>query len=131
VRLSLDVRSVAGDVIRGVIRDLVRYAERAAAERGATTDYAERQRLEPTPLDDGLAARLEEAARQAGEPHLRMPSSALHDTALVAAHVPSTMLFVPCEDGISHSPRESARVADAALAVGIALTAFVAAEGGN
>ena len=128
VRMSLDVRSVDGAASGGVIRDILRFAERAANRRGATADYAERQVVAPTQLDGDLVALLETAAQQSGERYMRMASHALHDTALVATHVPSTMLFVPCEDGISHSPSESARVADAALAVEIALNAFVAAE---
>jgi acetylornithine deacetylase/succinyl-diaminopimelate desuccinylase-like protein len=35
---------------------------------------------------------------------------------VVARRVPSCMLFVPCRDGISHSPEEAADPADAALA---------------
>jgi acetylornithine deacetylase/succinyl-diaminopimelate desuccinylase-like protein len=58
---------------------------------------------------------------------MRIVSHALHDTAMLAEHVPSAMLFVPCKDGISHSPLESARMADAAVAVEIALTALGAA----
>ena len=37
-----------------------------------------------------------------------MPSGAAHDTMCVADHVPSAMVFVPCKDGISHSPLEDA-----------------------
>jgi acetylornithine deacetylase/succinyl-diaminopimelate desuccinylase-like protein len=34
------------------------------------------------------------------------------------------MVFVPCKDGISHSPDEDADPADAALAAGIILSAI-------
>jgi acetylornithine deacetylase/succinyl-diaminopimelate desuccinylase-like protein len=53
-----------------------------------------------------------------------MPSGAAHDTMCVADRVPSAMVFVPCRDGISHSPLEEAKPADAALAVEIILTAI-------
>jgi allantoate deiminase len=42
---------------------------------------------------------------------------------MVARRVPSAMLFVPCLDGISHSPEESADPADAALGVQVMLAA--------
>jgi acetylornithine deacetylase/succinyl-diaminopimelate desuccinylase-like protein len=42
----------------------------------------------------------------------------------VADHVPSAMVFVPCKDGISHSPLEDASPADAALAAEIILNAL-------
>jgi acetylornithine deacetylase/succinyl-diaminopimelate desuccinylase-like protein len=55
-----------------------------------------------------------------------MPSGAAHDTMCVAPFVPSAMVFVPCRDGISHSPAEHAEPADAALAAEVVLNALVA-----
>jgi acetylornithine deacetylase/succinyl-diaminopimelate desuccinylase-like protein len=53
-----------------------------------------------------------------------MPSGAAHDTMCIADQVPSAMVFVPCKDGISHSPLEEASSADAALAAEIILNAI-------
>ena len=47
---------------------------------------------------------------------MTMPSGAAHDTMCVADHIPTGMVFVPCKDGISHSPEESVEPADAAVA---------------
>jgi hydantoinase/carbamoylase family amidase len=41
-----------------------------------------------------------------------LPSGAGHDAAIVARKAPATMIFIPCLDGISHSPRESASIDD-------------------
>jgi len=41
----------------------------------------------------------------------------------VADHAPTAMVFVPCRDGISHSPLEDASPADAALAAEVVLNA--------
>jgi acetylornithine deacetylase/succinyl-diaminopimelate desuccinylase-like protein len=46
----------------------------------------------------------------------------------VAAHVPNAMVFVPCKDGISHSPLEDASPDDAALAAGAILNAVAALQ---
>jgi hydantoinase/carbamoylase family amidase len=46
-------------------------------------------------------------------------SGALHDSAILAAHVPTAMLFVASKDGISHNPAEFSRVEDIALAAEI------------
>jgi acetylornithine deacetylase/succinyl-diaminopimelate desuccinylase-like protein len=46
-----------------------------------------------------------------------MVSGAAHDTMVVAERVPSAMVFVPCKDGLSHTPLEQADARDAALAV--------------
>jgi acetylornithine deacetylase/succinyl-diaminopimelate desuccinylase-like protein len=49
----------------------------------------------------------------------------------VADHVPCAMVFVPCKDGISHSPQEDADPADAALAAEIILNAVRALAGSH
>ncbi len=59
-----------------------------------------------TPMAHHLVEALDEAAARAGEPSIRMPSGAAHDTMYVADHAPTAMVFVPCLDGISHSPLE-------------------------
>ena len=116
VRLSLDIRGVDEDAFRGVAREIAAFAERAAKERGQTAAFSERQNLPATPMDERIVSVLEEAAKASGEPYMPMPSGAAHDTMCVADHVPSAMVFVPCRDGISHSPEEDADPADAALA---------------
>ena len=123
-RFSVDVRGVDEDAFRGVARDLAAFAEEAAARRGMTAGFRQRQTLAATPMDAGIVSALEAAARETGEPFMLMPSGAAHDTMCVAERVPSAMVFVPCKDGISHSPLEAASPADAALAAEIILDAI-------
>ncbi len=123
-RLSLDVRGVDEESFRGVARDVAAFAEEAARRRGTTASYRQRQTLPATPMDSRIVAALEEAAKAAGEPYMTMPSGAAHDTMCVADHALTAMVFVPCKDGISHSPLEEASPADAALAAEIVLNAI-------
>jgi acetylornithine deacetylase/succinyl-diaminopimelate desuccinylase-like protein len=124
IRFSLDIRGVDEDSFREVAGAMAAFAEEAAARRGLRVEYERRQTLPATPLDDGIVGALEDAARETGEPYLPMPSGAAHDTMCVAERVPSAMVFVPCKDGISHSPLEAASPADAALAAEIILEAI-------
>ncbi len=123
-RFSLDVRGVHEDSFRGVARNAGRFAEEAAERRGMAASHAERQNLPAAKLDAGVVASLEEAARASGEPYMRMHSRAAHDTMSIADRVPSAMVFVPCREGISHSPEESADPADAALGAEVMLNAI-------
>ena len=124
-RFSLDIRGVDEEGFRGVARDIAAFAQEAAEKRGMTADYAQRQTLPATPLDEGLTKALEEAAEKAGEPYMTMHSGAAHDTMSVADRIPSAMVFVPCKDGISHSPEEDADPADAALGAEVMLNAIM------
>jgi allantoate deiminase len=123
-RLSLDTRGVVEEGFHSIAQGIESFAQEAAAENGLTATYRQRQTLPVTHMDDRLVAALHEAARSTGEPFMRMPSGAAHDTMCVADHVPTVMVFVPCRDGISHAPDEEADPADAALGAEIILTAI-------
>ena len=126
IRFSLDVRGVDEEAFQGVAREIAAYAEVAAGLRGLTAEVRQRQTLPATPLDEQIVGALAAAAAETGEPYMLMASGAAHDTMCVADHVPSAMVFVPCRDGISHSPHEAAEPADAALAAEIILSAIQA-----
>lgn len=123
-RFSLDIRGVDEEGFRGVARDIAAFAEGAAGRRGARAEYRERQTLPMTPLDGRVVAALEEAAEASGEPYMTMHSGAAHDTMSIAGRVPSAMVFVPCKEGISHSPEEDADPADAAIGAEVILGAI-------
>lgn len=124
VRFSLDIRGPVDDAYHGVAFEIAAFAKESAAKRGMHADYVERQRLPATPMDAKVVAALEAAAARTGEPTMTMHSGAAHDTMCVAPFVPSAMVFVPCKDGISHSPLEDAKPADAALAAEVILNAI-------
>jgi N-carbamoyl-L-amino-acid hydrolase len=63
---------------------------------------------------------------------MMMHSGAVHDTMSIVDLVPSAMVFVPCKDGISHSPEDDAESADTTLGTEVMLNAirkFVALPG--
>ena len=124
VRFSLDIRGPVEDAYKGVAREIAAFTEQAAAARGLTAEYRERQSIPPTPMDDRIVGALETATKATGEPYMRMHSGAAHDTMCVADRVPTAMVFVPCVEGISHHPAEDASPADAALAAEIILNAI-------
>jgi allantoate deiminase len=128
IRFSLDIRGADEEAFQGVAREIASFAQEAATKRGMTSEYRERQRLPATPLDERIVGALEAAVKATGEPYRLMASGAAHDTMCVADHVPSAMVFVPCKDGISHSPLEDAKPADAALAAEIMLSAIQALQ---
>ena len=124
VRFSLDIRGPVEDAYKGVAREIAAFTEQAAAARGLTAEYRERQSIPPTPMDDRIVGALETATEATGEPYMRMHSGAAHDTMCVADRAPTAMVFVPCVEGISHHPAEDASPADAALAAEIILNAI-------
>jgi hydantoinase/carbamoylase family amidase len=123
---TVDVRGVDRAAVHAVARDLGAFTRERAAARGMTADWSLRIDQPGAPMDAGVLDALEAAARASGEPYVRMPSGACHDTMLIADLVPCAMLFVPCRDGISHSPAEDADPADGALTAEVMLNAIAA-----
>jgi hydantoinase/carbamoylase family amidase len=125
-RLSVDIRGMRETVSGSVAADLVTFVDRRAAQLGASATWRERQTLIPTIMDSRVVNALIAAVTQTGEPWREIVSGAVHDTLCLADHVPSAMLFVPCKDGISHSPREAIHLDDAALATEVLVNAMLA-----
>lgn len=124
VRFSLDIRGPRDASYIGVFERISAFAHAAAAKRGMTVEVVERQRNPATPMDARIVAALEAAAAATGAPVLTMHSGAAHDTMCVADTVPTAMVFVPCKDGLSHTPLEDAKPEDAALSVEAILNAI-------
>ncbi|MGR5144759.1 M20 family metallo-hydrolase [Photobacterium sp. DNB23_23_1] len=58
-------------------------------------------------LDDSMIALFRKATEKANLPYMLMPSGAGHDAQSFAPSIPTGMIFIPCEQGISHNPKES------------------------
>jgi ureidoglycolate amidohydrolase len=60
----------------------------------------------PAICDPTLVEKAAAVCKQLGVPHKKMISRAYHDTLFMAQICPSTMIFIPCRDGVSHRPDE-------------------------
>ncbi len=71
---------------------------------------------EPRPMNPGFQALIEAAAEQhAPGLHMRMPSAAGHDAAILSERMPAAMMFIPSLGGISHHWAEDTNEADIVL----------------
>ena len=123
-RISLDIRGPDDTAVHGVVAAITDFAERTAAAHGMSACYSQRQTVSATRMDQRIVETLTAVAAATGEPCMTMISGAAHDTMCVAGRVPSAMLFVPCRDGLSHTPVEHAEPADAALGAWVILGAI-------
>ena len=73
-------------------------------------------RTEPRPMAPGFQAEIE-AAAEAHAPgmHMRLPSAAGHDAAILSYRMPAGMMFIPSLGGISHHWSEDTREEDIML----------------
>ena len=66
----------------------------------------------PVPLDVRLAEVTEQVCQEHSIPYQRMNSGAGHDAMHLAKLIPTTMIFVPSVEGISHNPAEYTKPED-------------------
>ncbi|MEI2301744.1 Zn-dependent hydrolase [Ensifer sp. MJa1] len=72
-------------------------------------------------FDRGLIETVRASVRDRGLTFTDIVSGAGHDAFNLARRVPTTMIFVPCRDGISHNPREYAAPSDVAAGANVLL----------
>lgn len=124
VRLLIDARAEDRAQMLGFqsqleaeIRELKR---RVGAEISAPKVISDNQ---PTPMDEVLQRTLEASCASLGISNRRMASGAGHDAAWLARVTRAAMIFIPCLDGRSHAPEESAEIEDIALGAAVLLDA--------
>lgn len=109
---KLDVRSVDQAALDLLFAALHRLVAEIEARRGVRFELGPESAGTPTMLDQGLVARLHDAAMTAGIPCRQMPSGGGHDAAAFQkAGIPSAMLFIRNQNG-SHNPDEGMRWED-------------------
>ena len=118
-RVWLDVRDVDADHQRLAARSIFERARAIGEERGITIAGEVISDQPPVVLDAWPRAIAHQECAARGLPYRVLSSGAGHDAAIVARRAPATMLFVPCVEGISHSPAELASVDDIAAATDI------------
>ncbi len=79
----------------------------------------------PTPFDADCVAAVRGGAEMAGFGHMDIVSGAGHDAVYLAGVSPTGMIFVPCEDGISHNEIENATPEDCAAGCQVLLHAVL------
>jgi beta-ureidopropionase / N-carbamoyl-L-amino-acid hydrolase len=95
------------------LRQLVSEADRAGP---CACEIATIARTEPRPMDPRFQDEIEAAAQQhAPGMHMRLPSAAGHDAAVLSYRMPSGMMFIPSLRGISHHWSEDTKEEDIVL----------------
>jgi len=116
VTMWMDIRDVDADLQRQAAATIFESAREVGESREVTVAGEVISDQAPVVLEawPRMIAHRECDAR--GLTYRVLPSGAGHDAAIVARCAPATMLFIPCVDGVSHSPREHASIDDVAVA---------------
>ncbi|WP_104176812.1 allantoate amidohydrolase [Cryobacterium sp. Y50] len=108
VHAWLDARAETDEETRLLVADIEARAQQAADQNGCSATLAEESWAGAVQFTPGLRERFAQTLGQVPQ----LSTGAGHDAGVLAAHVPSAMLFVRNPTGISHAPEEFAEAAD-------------------
>jgi N-carbamoyl-L-amino-acid hydrolase len=104
----LDGRAPSEAALAGLLAELEQAARERAERDGASLSVVNESLTPLVEFDHALRDRLAAALQDAPV----LPTGAGHDAGILAARVPTAMLFVRNPSGVSHSPAEHAQTAD-------------------
>jgi N-carbamoyl-L-amino-acid hydrolase len=109
---TFEFRSPDAATLKELEQELFVIAADVASTRGL--GFASRVVDQTTPVDVSprLVGMMEEECRSLGYPWMRVTSGAGHDAQIIASACDAGMIFIPCAEGISHSPEEKIEWAD-------------------
>ncbi len=107
--------------------DLRQALIKVAGKAGVELDIGLHATIDHVPFNATLVDWVREAAVASGYAWREMVTGAGHDAVNIARHYPTTMIFVPCKDGISHNPAEDARAEHLAAGASVLATVLVRA----
>lgn len=113
VVLTLDIRSADEKILQLAQQEL----ENIFTARRLTFEWEIIQQTAPVNCDAKLSALLERSVKESGYETIHLVSGAGHDAVPVSAVSPVCMLFVKCDQGISHHPQENVLLEDIAAAL--------------
>ena len=124
VRAWLDVRAPGAEPLDATVDQVLTAAREAAESHQVAFGWMGESVTPAVSFDAGLRGRLAAALAGQGIAAPVLPTGAGHDAGILAARLPTAMLFVRNPTGVSHSPAEHAEPADCAAGV-TALTAVL------
>jgi N-carbamoyl-L-amino-acid hydrolase len=126
VKAWLDARAPDEETLSDTVTAVRSAAESSCAEHGVTLNVRQESYTPLVRFDEGLRDQLAAILAAAGITAPILPTGAGHDAGVLAARIPTAMIFVRNPTGVSHSPAEHAAPADCEAGVE-ALAAVLAA----
>ncbi len=112
VDFTIDFRHPEHDVLVAMEEQLYTECKALAKANGVEIDIEHVSYSPPVDFHEDCINAVEAACQTVGCPYRKMISGAGHDACYINLVSPTSMIFVPCADGISHNEAESAEPED-------------------
>lgn len=112
VRMTIDLRHLDPETLARMADELRRVVDETSRRHGLDAELTPTADFAPERFADGCVEAVRHAAERLGCSHLEVVSGAGHDAIFLGRVAPAGMIFVPCENGISHNESENATPED-------------------
>ncbi len=109
VFFTVDLRHPDDAVLLQIDQELRKMVEATARDSDVEAKLVNNWNVAPMKFDPDCINRVRNAAEKLGYSHRDIISGAGHDAVYIAKVAPTGMVFVPCENGISHNELENTR----------------------
>ncbi|MEH6471290.1 MAG: M20 family metallo-hydrolase, partial [Halopseudomonas sp.] len=123
--LAVDLRHPEQAQLDQMDQRLRSLVEEVARQTGVTCTVNDEWNSAAVNFDSGCVAAVQAATESLGLSHKHMFSGAGHDAVYLSQVAPTSMIFVPCENGISHNEAENAVPADITAGANVLLQAML------
>ena len=106
VKCSVELRDLSDQKIARLGEQIQERAQPIAKDTGTEISFEKMEHDPPAVATPEIQSLIEKAAAGLGLKTMRLPSGAGHDAQMMARLGPMGMIFVPSQNGISHSPKE-------------------------
>lgn len=103
---TLDLRHIDKNMISHFTDRFIKKINEISLEHGVETTVEKWLDTDPVPMDPEIIELIENKCKEKNLSYKVMHSGAGHDAQIFAPFIPTAMLFVPSEKGISHNPDE-------------------------
>jgi len=112
VTMTIDMRHLEPAALQAMAEEIKAAVEEISARHGLTAELTPTADFAPEYFDETCVSAVRNAAQQLNCTHRDIVSGAGHDAIFVGRVAPAAMIFIPCENGISHNEIEYATPED-------------------
>ncbi len=125
LEFTVDIRHPEADHYQAMLQSYEDIINAAAQQFELKMEYECFWEAPGVEFDHDCVAAVQSAVDNLGYSHRRMVSGAGHDACNVAKVAPTSMIFIPCKDGLSHNEKEAVLAADVEAGANILLQAML------
>jgi N-carbamoyl-L-amino-acid hydrolase len=121
VEMSLDIRDLSSDRLDALMTEITNEVAAIAGATGTQISFSPKLFNDPVPANDQIQQMIVTACQELRLSYCHLPSRASHDAQEISRIADMGMIFVPSEEGISHSEREYTSPEDCANGANVLL----------